>query len=255
MNKLEKVRSANLPEAVLLNSSEEKRKTEKKNDWHWARNKGHKFQRQCRGTFNGKVSSFLRVSMLYSRYGGKFTKTEERGFLLLFVKKFKVQCKMTGRPSDVVPKIRPQTFYSYSVRRILRAHERASARTSAKWSKRTINPPRFLSYTPARTESFNEEKKEGMWVSHSPHVLTVNKSPAVFFFHTVRALDVLKRSVKRKRGSVSRLFQEKLRQHSWILASGVFTNFLVFRLFIRWRALLLLLSDFHTGHCHFNALS
>ena len=100
--------------------------------------------------------------MLYSRYGGKFTKTEERGFLLLFVKKFKVQCKMTGRPSDVVPKIRPQTFYSYSVRRILRAHERASARTSAKWSKRTINPPRFLSYTPARTESFNEEKKEGM---------------------------------------------------------------------------------------------
>lgn len=182
MNKLEKVRLANLLEAVLLNSSEEKRKTEKKNDWHWARNKGHKFQRQCRGTFSGKVSSFLRVSMLYSRYGGKFTKTEERGFLLLFVKKFKVQCKMTGRPSDVVPKIRPQTFYSYSVRRILRAHERASARTSAKWSKRTINPPRFLSYTPARTESFNEEKKEGMWVSHSPLVLTVNKSPAVFFF-------------------------------------------------------------------------
>ena len=32
MNKLEKVRLANLLEAVLLNSSEEKRKTEKKND-------------------------------------------------------------------------------------------------------------------------------------------------------------------------------------------------------------------------------
>jgi len=40
--------------------------------------------------------------------------------------------------------------------------ERESARTNAKWSKRTINPPRFLFYTPARTESFNEEKKEGM---------------------------------------------------------------------------------------------
>ena len=66
---------------------------------------------------------------------------QERGLLLLFVKKVKVQCKMTGRPSDVVTKIRPQTFYPYSVRGILRAHERASARTSAKWSKRTINSP------------------------------------------------------------------------------------------------------------------
>ena len=86
----------------------------------------------------------------------------------MFVTKFKVQCKMTGRPSDVVTKIRPQTFYPYSVRRILRAHKRASARTSAKWLKLTINPRGF--------------------------------------FNTVLALDVLKRSVKRKRGSLSGLF-------------------------------------------------
>lgn len=37
----------------------------------------------------------------------------------------------------------------------------------------------------------------------------------------------------------------ELRQLSWILAPGVFTNVLVFKLFIRSRALLPFLTDFH----------
>lgn len=59
---------------------------------------------------------------------------------------------MTGRPSDVVPKIRPQTFYPYSVRRILRANERKVVEADNK------SPAVFIL---ARIESFNEEKKKG----------------------------------------------------------------------------------------------